>query len=131
MSLCTHTNTASFKVLIQLLVGKEGKEKTRKDIEEESGNDKKGGRRRKEGSSQNAQNSEDRKNKHFLAALIMVPWGSKPDVVRATTESSVSKKKMGQGLEAGSKESSSPFSTQMKTNIQGVSWLSVKVYTCE
>lgn len=65
----------------------------------------------------------------------MVPWGSKPDVVllRATTESSVSKKKMGQGLEPGSKESSSPVSIQMKTNIQGVSRLSVKVYiyTCE
>lgn len=66
---------------------------------------KKDGKKRKEGSSQNAPELEEEKNKHFLAALTTVPWGSKLDVVllRATTESSVGKKKdMGQGLEAGS-----------------------------
>lgn len=67
---------------------------------------KKDGKKRKEGSSQNAPELEKKeKNKHFLAALTTVPWGSKLDVVllRVTTESSVGKKKdMGQGLEAGS-----------------------------
>lgn len=61
---------------------------------------KKDGKKRKE-----CLRTQEGKNKHFLAALTMVPWGSKLDVflLRATTESFVGKKKdMGQGLEAGS-----------------------------